>query len=117
MRGCFNSGRRLPCTAAGDNDTPDADKNENSSQEKDNGGGGDCEGVGKEAGGRKEEEENNDNDGIEITDDQLSGLYGRISALRQRDVEVRSSDRKQPFSKLRRSYVFRGTHDTFCITS
>lgn len=94
---------RLAPTAAGSNDTPDADKEENNSQEEDvdRGGGSstsrghDCEGGDKEAGGRREEGEDGDGDGIEITDDELSGLYGRISELRQRDVEVRSLKGRQ----------------------
>lgn len=43
--------------------------------------------IGKE-GAEANDENDRVTDSISVTDDQLSGLYGRISAMRARDVEV-----------------------------
>lgn len=103
-----NTGNGTPDPSA-DNNPNDADSENYDTNGNRQNQGSDADGVGDGEGGREtgnggdgitsagaenvvgetKEGDSKDDNGFEITDEQLSALYGRISALRKRDVVVR----------------------------
>lgn len=103
-----NSGNGTPDSSA-DNNPNDADSENDDTNGDRPGQGSDADSAGDEKRGRErgidgdgitsaggdnvvgetKGGDSKDDDGFEITDEQLSALYGRISALRKRDVAVR----------------------------